>query len=50
MYIKEVKKEQPGAAVLQKSFSHRNKGSSVYMPSCSFSERLFGYWEIMLLT
>ncbi len=37
-------------AVLHKSFSHRNKGSSVYMPSCSFWERLSGYWEIILLT
>ncbi len=42
---KEVNKEQPSYI---KSFSHRNKGSTVYMPSCSFLEIFFSYSHLHL--
>ncbi len=40
---KEQRLNRAADLVLKKSFSHGNKGSSVYLPSCSFAEIFFGY-------
>jgi len=40
----------PHHADPKKSFSHREKGSSVYMPSCSLSEIFFSYRCAVLLS